>query len=148
MTTSHGEISMTDLGLASGQGNLGGDAEVSGPGSDVSERTHPLQRRWSDEERARIVSETYEPGASIKSVADRHGVSDTTLSKWRRRARTGSLPGAGAGGAVPPFAPLVVAGVPSGRSVTIEAHGVVVRLPVESPVDRIVAVASGLGRAR
>ena len=138
---------MMDLGSASGHGNLGGDAEVSGPGNDVGERTHPSQRRWSDEERARIVSETYEPGASIKSVADRHGVSDTTLSKWRRRARTGSLPGAGAGEAVPPFAPLVVDGVSSGQSVTIEAQGVVVRLPVDSPVDRIVAVASGLGRA-
>lgn len=138
---------MTDLGSSSGQGNLGGDAEVSGPGNDGGEGTHPSQRRWSDEERARIVSETYEPGASIKSVADRHGVSDTTLSKWRRRARTGSLPGAGSGDAVPPFAPLVVGGVSPGQSVTIEAHGVVVRLPVESPVDRIVAVASGLGRA-
>ena len=138
---------MMDLGSASGHGNLGVDAEVSGPGNDVGERAHPSQRLWSDEERAHIVPETYEPGASIKSVADRHGVSDTTLSKWRRRARTGSLPGARGGDAVPPFAPLVVDGVPSGRSVTIEAHGVVVRLPVESPVDRIVAVASGLGRA-
>ena len=140
-------MSMMDLGSASGPGNLGGNADVSGPGNDDGEHTHPSQRRWSDEERARIVSESYEPGASIKSVAHRHGVSDTTLSKWRRRARTGSLPGAGAGEAVPPFAPLVVDGVPSVQSVTIEAHGGVVRLPAESPVDRIVAVATGLGRA-
>ena len=41
----------------------------------------------------------------------------------------------------------MVDGVPSGQSVTIEAQGVVVRLPVDSAVDRIVAVASGLGRA-
>ena len=87
-----------DLGSSAGGRDLGGEAEVSGPGNDVGERTHPSQRRWSDEERARIVSETYKPGASIKSVADRHGVSDTTLSKWRRRARTGSLPGAGGRG--------------------------------------------------
>ena len=139
---------MMDLGSSTGGRDLGGDADVSGHGHDDGEHTHPSQRRWSDEERARIVSETYEPGASIKSVAQRHGVSDTTLSKWRRRARTGSLPGAGAGEAVPPFAPLVVDGVPSGHSVTIEAQGVVVRLPVESAVDRIVAVATGLGRAR
>ena len=139
---------MMDLGSSAGGRDLGGDAAVSGPGNDDGERTHPSQRRWSDEERARIVSETYKPGASIKSVAQRHGVSDTTLSKWRRRARTGSLPGAGAGEAVPPFAPLVVDGVPSGQSVTIEARGVVVNLPVESAVDRIVAVATGLGRAR
>ena len=138
---------MMDLGSASGSRDLGAAAEVSGPGNDDGEHIHPSQRRWSDEERARIVSETYEPGASIKSVAHRHGVSDTTLSKWRRRARTGSLPGTGAGEAVPPFAALVVDGVPSVQSVTIEAHGLIVRLPVESPVERIVAVASGLGRA-
>ena len=40
-----------------------------------------------------------------------------------------------------------VDGASSVQSVTIEALGVVVRLPVESPVERIVAVASGLGRA-
>ena len=138
---------MMDLGSSAGGRDLGGEAGVSGPENDDGDRTQPSQRRWSDEERARIVSETYEPGALIKSVARRHGVRDTTLSKWRRRARTGSLPGAGAGEAVPPFAPLVVEGEPSGHSVTIEAQGVIVRLPVNSPVDRIVAVASGLGRA-
>jgi hypothetical protein len=35
----------------------------------------------------------------------------------------------------------------SEQTVAIEALGVVVRLPAESAVDRIVAVASGLGRA-
>ena len=60
---------MLTLGPASGRENLGGDAEVSGPGNGVGERTHPSQRCWSDEERARIVSETYEPGASIKCGA-------------------------------------------------------------------------------
>ena len=72
---------MMDLGSASGRRDLGGDAEVLGSGNDDGERTHASQLRWSDEERARIVSETYEPGASIKSVAHRHGVSDTTLIK-------------------------------------------------------------------
>ena len=83
---------MMDLGSSAGGRDGGGTAEVSGHGHDDGEHTHPSQRRWSDEERARIVSETCEPGASIKSVAQRHGVSDTTLSKWRRRARTGCRP--------------------------------------------------------
>ena len=51
-----------------------------------------------------------------------------------------------AGGAPPPFVPLVVDGASSGQLVTIEVPGIVVRLPVESSVNRIVAVASGLGR--
>ena len=47
----------------------------------------------------------------------------------------------------PPYIPVVVDGAASEQTVVIEALGVVVRLPVESAVDRIVAVASGLGRA-
>ena len=98
-------------------------------------------------EKARIVSESFEPGSSVGAVACRHGVSDTTLTKWRRRAREGALPGARIDGSAPPFVPVVVDSVTSEQTVAIEALGVVVRLPVESAVDRIVAVASGLGRA-
>ena len=104
-------------------------------------------RRWTDEEKTRIVSESVEPGTSVKAVARRHGVSETTLTKWRRRAREGTLPGAQIGGAAPPFVPVMVDGASSEQTATIEALGVVVRLSVEGAVDRIVAVASGLGRA-
>ena len=50
-------------------------------------------------------------------------------------------------GAAPPFVPVVVEDAASERAVTIEACGVVVRLPGDSAAERIVAVASGLGRA-
>ena len=46
-----------------------------------------------------------------------------------------------------PFVPLVVEGASPDQAVAIDALGVVVRLPVDSPVDRIVALALGLGRA-
>ena len=138
---------MTDWDLADGDDVAVASVEVSGfEGASAAIPAH--MRRWSDEEKARIVAESVEPGILVKAVARRHGVSETTLTKWRRRAREGTLPGAQNGGAAPPFAPLVVDGVPSGQSVTIEAQGVVVNLPVDSPVDRIVAVATGLGRAR
>ena len=51
-----------------------------------------------------------------------------------------------AGGAAPPFVPDVVDDAASERAVTIEAGGVVVRLPGDSAVERIVGVAAGLGQ--
>ena len=137
---------MTDSALVQGDSVAGASVESSGSeGSAASVPAH--MRRWSDEEKARIVSESIEPGTSVKAVARRHGVSETTLTKWRRRAREGALAGARNGGAAPPFVPVMVDGATSEQTVAIEALGVVVRLPVESAVDRIVAVASGLARA-
>ena len=137
---------MTDWDLADGDDVAVSSVEVSGfEGAAAAVPAH--MRRWSDEEKARIVAESVEPGTSVKAVARRHGVSETTLTKWRRRAREGTLPGAQNGGAAPPFVPVMVDGASSGQTVAIEARGVVVRLPAESAVDRIVAVASGLARA-
>ena len=138
---------MTDSGLIGDLRNRWSEAEDSGSGIGDRAHTHPSAPRWSDNERARIVSESYEPGASIAAVARRHGVSDTALSKWRRRARKGALPVAWGPSVSPPFVPLVVDGASPDQAVAIEALGVVVRLPVDSPVDRIVALALGLGRA-
>lgn len=105
-------------------------------------------RPWPDDVKARIVAECEEAGVRLGDVARRHGVSEKTLRKWRRlAAHEGVLsPVTGAGSAAS-FVPVEVDGASSVQSVTIEALGVVVRLPVESPVERIVAVASGLGRA-
>ena len=86
------------------------------------------------------------PGATVVAVAARHGISTWSLSRWRRRAREGALPAVKSGGVAPPFVPVVVDEAPPDRPVTIEAGGVVVRLPGDSPVERIVGVAAGLGR--
>ena len=106
-----------------------------------------LGRPWPDDLKARIVAESHRPGASISEVARRHGVSEKTLRKWRRLAVGGDPGGLRGAGSSPPFVPLVFEGASTSQTVTIEAPGVTVRLPVDSPVDRIVAVASGLGRA-
>ena len=71
---------MTDSGLVGDIRNRGSEAEDSGSGIGDRAHTHPSKPRWSDNERARIVSESYEPGASIAAVARRHVVSDATLS--------------------------------------------------------------------
>lgn len=43
------------------------------------------RRRWSAEEKARLVAETYEPGAIISHVARRHGVAESCLHLWRKQ---------------------------------------------------------------
>ena len=46
------------------------------------------RRRWSRDEKARIVEETLMPGAVVCEVARRHGVAQSLLFTWRRQART------------------------------------------------------------
>ena len=104
-------------------------------------------RPWPDDVKAQIVAESERPGATISAVAGRHGISEKTLRTWRRQAASGAGGDRRGAGSAPPYIPVVVDGAASEQTVAIEALGVVVRLPVESAVDRIVAVASGLGRA-
>ena len=49
------------------------------------------RRRWSIEEKLRIVAETEEAGARVTEVAARHGVYPGLLFTWRRQARDGVL---------------------------------------------------------
>ena len=48
-------------------------------------------RRWPDDLKARIVSESFQPGARVVDVARRHGMVAHQLSDWRRFARQGLL---------------------------------------------------------
>ena len=60
------------------------------------------RRRWSDEDRARILAATCEPGAVIAEVARREDICTSLVFKWRREMREAVQ--AAAGG----FAPVVV----------------------------------------
>ena len=42
------------------------------------------RRRWSAEEKAAIVQQTYAPGMSVSLVARRHGIAPNQLFTWRR----------------------------------------------------------------
>jgi len=44
------------------------------------------RRRWSDDDKARIVVESLRPGANVSEVARRHGLSPQQLFGWRREA--------------------------------------------------------------
>ena len=49
------------------------------------------RRRWSTEQKLRIVAEAEEPGVCIKAVASRHDVYPSLLFYWRRQVREGRL---------------------------------------------------------
>src|SRR3954471_3277667 len=49
------------------------------------------RRKWSDEDKARIVAETVASGDSVCSVARRHGLSPQQLFGWRRQLREAAI---------------------------------------------------------
>jgi transposase-like protein len=70
------------------------------PRSDLPEhvqvRVRPeRRRRWSAEQKMRIVDEMLEPGAVATQVAERHGISTGLLFTWRRQLRAAALPVSG-----------------------------------------------------
>jgi transposase len=93
------------------------------------------RRRWSSDDKARIVAESLEPGANVSEVARRNGLSPQQLFAWRRAAhalfnasadmtpadRAGHFPApqqrrngrqarlSGSGDDTPAFAPVVIA---------------------------------------
>jgi transposase len=60
------------------------------------------RRRWSQDDKARIVEETLAPGAKVTEVARRNGVAASVVFTWRRQARTIEQVG-------PRFAPVQIA---------------------------------------
>jgi transposase len=49
------------------------------------------RRRWSEEEKGRIVAESYAAGAVVSEVARRYEISPQHLFAWRKAARAGLL---------------------------------------------------------
>jgi transposase len=43
------------------------------------------RRRWSNEERQRILTEAFSPGACVAEVCRRHDVSTALIYTWRRK---------------------------------------------------------------
>jgi transposase len=63
------------------------------------------RRRWTAEQKARIVAESYESGETVCAVARRHGLTPQQLFGWRRHTRLAE-DGDGKGGIA--FAPVIV----------------------------------------
>jgi transposase len=142
---------MTDLhqktvALVAGDGRVERLDVLSGPTG---------RRSWPVDVKARIVAESFAPGVSVAAVARRHGLRPQHLSSWRSAARQGKL--------VLPldeaadFAALLVgedktagAAEPTrsdadGKTLEIEARGVILRLCASTPAARIGALVAVLG---
>jgi transposase len=50
------------------------------------------RRRWSSEEKARVVAESLAPNAVASAVARRHGIHPNQLYGWRRDLRLAAMP--------------------------------------------------------
>jgi transposase len=61
------------------------------------------RRRWSDEDKARIVAESLDPRTSASAVARRYGLHPSQLFVWRQRLAAPAVREA------PAFVPVVVA---------------------------------------
>lgn len=47
------------------------------------------RRRWTSEQKLRIIKETYDPGETVSAVARRHGVAANLVFRWRRLMNEG-----------------------------------------------------------
>ena len=102
-------------------------------------------RRWSDEEKRRLVAETLEPGATVHAVAQRHGVNTSQLFTWRKRFRTQVGLPAPAPGMLPAFAAVEVTPAPNSPEETGEAE---LRLETVAPAGVIEIELPRGGRVR
>jgi transposase len=83
------------------------------------------RRRWTAEEKARILADSFQPGAQVSEVALRHGVNRGLLWSWRRQLRKQSAEAASG------FVPIRLADAPAALPAPAapEQHGA----PLEAP---------------
>lgn len=68
------------------------------------------RRRWSTEDRVRILEEASRPGVVIASVLAKYQVSGSQFYRWRKQAREGLMPGVSVMEDAPAgFAPVMIA---------------------------------------
>ena len=84
------------------------------------------RRRWSSEEKAKLVAEMVLPGASVTEISRRYGISRSLLHAWRREATQG-----GAASALPDLVPVMITGGTEGpkQAAAVPARSSVVAKP-------------------
>ena len=124
--------------------------EAAGAGRADVRLTVERRRRWSAEEKGRIVAESFAPGAVASEVARRHEISPQHLFQWRTAARIGRLVVPLEGGMS--FAPVVVE--PVSRTpilqrggLDVEVAGATIRVGVGADLDLLAAVVRALKAA-
>ena len=80
------------------------------------------RRRWSDDEKRRLVSEAFAPGATVSHVARQRGVATSCLFAWRKRFP--AVPGGGPQEEPPRLIPLMVDGAPADSPHTMDTASI------------------------
>ena len=101
------------------------------------------RRRWSADEKARIVAETLVPGARVSEVARRWQICSQQVFGWRRAMRQG-LPNVAGTTTTPSFVPIVSEAIPATTvpRAASTASGIEVKL-----AGAVVRVSSGMDDA-
>jgi transposase len=115
-------------------------------------RSSDGKRRWPLELKAQIVAETLIEGATVSGVAKRYGLIPSSVSDWRRMARTGKLvlPNLDGMDFVPVQIeepkPLEVVPTPSINLTSVELlkGDVTIRLAADTPATRIAEIVAAL----
>src|SRR5665213_1186424 len=62
-------------------------SEAAGRGVRPDKSPERRRRTYSDDEKQRLVAESFEGGASVSGIAQRHGMNANLLFTWRRQMR-------------------------------------------------------------
>jgi len=103
------------------------------------------RRRWSAEEKARIVAETLAPGARVSEVARRWQICPQQVFGWRRQARL-ELSGSDGGStncALPAFVPVVTEAAPAVKAAVSPTRPAAIEINLAGAVVRVTAGADG-----
>jgi len=119
------------------------------------------RRRWSDEEKCRLVAEAFAPGAVTSHVARRRGVATSCLFAWRKRfADSPTGPASDAPRMIPvvveatsrPATPVSCDGTPaalaSRHAVITWRDGLRLEVPADYPTTALKALIAALRSAR
>ena len=106
------------------------------------------RRRWPDDLKARIVAESFQPGARVCDVAAKYGLIARHLSGWRGQARKGEL--VVPVDTAPTFVPLVIEPFAAAAAsadtgvIRVEICGAVLHVAPDCSPERAATLAAAL----
>jgi transposase len=100
------------------------------------------RRKWTAEQKVKILTEVLKPGTTVSAVADRNGIRRSQLYAWKKLAQGGRIPGISLNGEQKPlFAPVRIEPMPA---VPVSA----IAAPVAQPQRRGGAIEIALTNGR
>src|SRR5262245_3107033 len=79
------------------------------------------RRKWTPEQKVKILTEALEPAATVSAVVDRNGIRRSQLYAWKKLAQRGGIPGISLNEQKPLFASVRIETMPAAPvALTIE----------------------------